>query len=301
MAKTADVLKSIWADPWFLALPPDGKLLFLWGITNEHSNMAGLYVVAEETILHETKLTPQRFKKALEVVHPKMGYRPESGTVCVPSRPKHARMKTDQIRTSILQAVENCPHPEIQSHYVARYRTNRWLGDHLVDLALELGLGEPQQGSTNLSEVPSHSQSQSHVVSKGKGGSGGKGKPADPSALPDGADPALAASTQRCLPVLQRTADARGAKPVTALAVYRAIESYPTKRHAEVAGEVEHWTVHGNGANKAAKDIVARFRNFLADAPDQPQAVQGVTGSRMTPEQYEASRRRHREAKGAAA
>ena len=280
MAKTADVLKSIWADPWFLALPPDGKLLFLWGITNEHSNMAGLYVVAEETILHETKLTPQKLTRALEAVHPKMGYRPESGTVCVPSRPKHARMKTDQIRTSILQAVEQCPHPEIQSHYVARYRTNRWLGDDLVSLASELGLDEPQQTSRNLNEVPSHSQSQSPVVGKGKRGSGGGGETPDLASLPEGADPRLATATHQCLPVLQRTAEARRAKPVTPLAVYRAIESFPTKRHTQVAGEVEHWTVHGNGATKQAKDVVARFRNFLADAPDVAPALVAVENDR---------------------
>jgi hypothetical protein len=161
VAKTADVLQAIWADPWFVALPPDGKLIFLWAITNEHSNLAGLYVVAEETIRHETKFSGPRLKKALELVGPTMIYREESGVVCVPSRPKHVRSKTPQIAKSIAAAVDNCPHPEIQSHYMARYGQNAWLGEPLQDLALDRALSEPQRASGNLAEVPSQSHSQS--------------------------------------------------------------------------------------------------------------------------------------------
>lgn len=160
MAKTADVLQAIWADPWFVALPPDAKLIFLWAITNEHSNLAGVYVVAEETIRHETKFTEGRLRKALEVVHPKMGYRAESGTVCVPSRPKHVRSKTPQIAKSIVRAVADCAHTEIQAFYLRKYGHSAWLGPLLHDLASEAGFGEPHQGSPNLSEVPSQSQSQ---------------------------------------------------------------------------------------------------------------------------------------------
>jgi hypothetical protein len=265
VAKTADVQHAIWSDPWFLPLPSDGKFIYLWGITNEHTNLAGLYVVAEETIRHETKLSARRLAKALEVVRPNMLYMPASGTVCIPSRPKHVRSKTEQIAKSIARAVAECVHPEIQAHYVDRYGGSAWLGPHLSDLALVVGNSEPHQGSTNLPEVPSlsHSQSQGHTKEK---------KPKivpDSSELPANLDPRLAGAARRCLPILRRTAEARGAQPVTLLAVSRAIESFPHKDHAVVAGEVEHWVVHGNGAKRQAKDIVARFRNFLDGAPDQ--------------------------------
>lgn len=160
MAKTADVLQAIWADPWFVALPPDGKLIFLWAITNEHSNLAGVYVVAEETIRHETKFPQARLEKAIAAVYPTMGYRRDSGTVCVPSRPKYVRSKTVQIAKSIARAIDDCVHPEIQQYYMRKYGSSAWLGPHLADLALELDFGEPHQGSPNLSEVPSQSQSQ---------------------------------------------------------------------------------------------------------------------------------------------
>lgn len=161
VAKTADVLQAIWADPWFVALPPDAKLIFLWAITNEHSNLAGLYVVAEETIRHETKFSQARLTKALEMVHPKMGYVRESGVVCVPSRPKYARTKSPQIAKSIVTAVRECPVPEIQSHYIKRYGNSAWLGEGLQDLASEATIGEPQRASLRLSEPPSQSHSQS--------------------------------------------------------------------------------------------------------------------------------------------
>lgn len=160
MAKTADVLKAIWADPWFVTLPPDGKLIFLWAITNEHSNLAGLYVVAEETIRHETKFSAQRLTKAFELVRPTMGYRPESGTVVVPSRPKYARTKNEPIAKSIIAAIRECVHEDVQSYYINKYAKNAWLGPYIEDLASELGIGEPHRTSPNLPEVHSQSQSQ---------------------------------------------------------------------------------------------------------------------------------------------
>lgn len=161
LAKTADVQQAVWADPWFLRLPPDAKLLFLWAITNEHSNLAGLYVVAEETIRHETKLTEARLSKALEALHPKMLYRPETGTVCVPSRPKHTRVKNDRTAKSIVTAIKECAHLDIQGLYVKKYGQNAWLSPLLDDLALQAGQIEVQQSPTNSTGVPSQSQSQS--------------------------------------------------------------------------------------------------------------------------------------------
>lgn len=85
----------------------------------------------------------------------------------------------------------------------------------------------------------------------------------DPDVLPDGFPPHLAAAVKASLLPLQRTAQFKGAKPVTVLAVARAIETRPDRDHVKVASEVEHWCCYGKGENKPAKDIVARFRTFL--------------------------------------
>jgi hypothetical protein len=265
VAKTADVQIGVWADPWFVPLAPDAKLLFLWAISCPHANMAGLYVVAEDTIRHETKLTGPRFEKALEALAPTMRYFPETGTVCIVSRPKHARVKSGQMAKSIAVAVKDCAHPELQAEYLERYGENAWLRDALANLALEVDLSELRQSSPNLSEVPSQSQ----VVGEQKTPKDRSSKAPDPDSLPEDFDPRLADAARRCLPVLQRTAEARGAKPVGLLAVSRAIETYPHKDHHVVAGELEHWLIHGNGTRASARDIVSRFRRFLDNSPDQ--------------------------------
>jgi len=104
-----------------------------------------------------------------------------------------------------------------------------------------------------------------------------KNKP-NPDQLPDGFPPHLAAAVKASLLPLQRTAEAKGAKPVTVLAVARAVETRPDRDHVKVASEVEHWCCYGKGEHKPAKDIVARFRTFLdnsdAVATRRPQAPQ---------------------------
>lgn len=109
----------------------------------------------------------------------------------------------------------------------------------------------------------------------GASSSTAKRKGPNPDVLPDGFPPSLADAVNAALPILQRTAEAKGAKPVTVLAVARAVESRPDRDHVKVATEVEHWCCFGRGEKRQAKDIVARFRNFL----DNSEAV-----ARRTPQ-----------------
>lgn len=97
----------------------------------------------------------------------------------------------------------------------------------------------------------------------GASSSTAKRKGPNPDALPDDFPPSLASAVKAVIPILQRTAEVKGAKPVTVLAVARAVESRPDRDHAKVATEVEHWCCFGRGEKRQAKDIVARFRNFL--------------------------------------
>lgn len=45
-----------WSDPKVRALSPESKLLFLYLITNEHANLAGIYHLPAVLIPHETGL-----------------------------------------------------------------------------------------------------------------------------------------------------------------------------------------------------------------------------------------------------
>jgi hypothetical protein len=159
MAKTADVQQAIWSDPWFLALPPDGKLLYFWAITNEHANLAGLFTVAEQMIQFETKLSPARFTKALALCEGKLYYRRESGVMWVVGRANNVRSRTTQIAKSIVRAVETCPEPDLQAAFVAKYAKQKWLMEAFDDLALGVDSVEPH---LNLSEL----HGQSHSLNK---------------------------------------------------------------------------------------------------------------------------------------
>lgn len=162
MGKTADVQQSIWSDPWFVALSADAKLLYLWAITTDHGNLAGLFTVAQQMIQFEAGLTPVRFTRALESLEGKLAYRAESGAVWVVGRAKNVRSKTTQIAKSIARAVEECPEEDFRRAFVAKYGGSKWLGDVLSHLAPQAESSEPH---LNLSEVPS--QSQSHSPSQG--------------------------------------------------------------------------------------------------------------------------------------
>ena len=161
MGKTADVQQAIWADPWFQALPPDAKLLYLWAITTDHGNLASLFTVALPMIQVETGLTPQRLSNALDQLDGKLAYRRESGALWVVGRAKRVRSKTAQIAKSIAKAVSECPEPEFQAAFMAKYGTSQWLSPFLSDLALQADSSEPHPNLTRTSpEVPSQSQSQ---------------------------------------------------------------------------------------------------------------------------------------------
>ena len=111
-----------------------------------------------------------------------------------------------------------------------------------------------------------------------------KKKKAAPQDLPPDFPADLVVAVDSTLPVLQSIAEARGAKPVTRLALAKVIEQYPRHAHLKVARSLDHWLLHGGGEKKPCKDVVARYRNFLDR--EEPVAVtrptvQQSVGDRM--------------------
>lgn len=142
MAKTADILQAIWTEPWFLARPPQSKVLYLWAITCTHGNLAGLFVVDESVIRLETKLDERELAAALSDLRGKIHYRQDTGVMWVAGKTKYVRSKSPQIATSIARAVRFCPDREIRSAFLARYGGEAWLAKAFRDAGLET-TGEP--------------------------------------------------------------------------------------------------------------------------------------------------------------
>jgi hypothetical protein len=66
MDKLRSVNTSIWSDTWFEDLPPTSKLLFIYFITNEKTNMLGIYEISVSKISFETGINKETISKALE-------------------------------------------------------------------------------------------------------------------------------------------------------------------------------------------------------------------------------------------
>ena len=66
MAKLRSVSTAFWSDPFIEELTPSEKLLYIYFITNEKTNMLGIYEVSIKKICFETGLSKEIVSKAFE-------------------------------------------------------------------------------------------------------------------------------------------------------------------------------------------------------------------------------------------
>jgi len=66
MATFRQIHVKIWKDGWFLDLPPDHKLLFIYLFSNERANLFGLYDLPVKVICFETGLDTETVTAGLE-------------------------------------------------------------------------------------------------------------------------------------------------------------------------------------------------------------------------------------------
>lgn len=66
MSKLRSINTSIWNDTWFEELDPEQKLLFIYLITNDKTNMLGVYEISIRKISFETSISKQKIEKSFE-------------------------------------------------------------------------------------------------------------------------------------------------------------------------------------------------------------------------------------------
>ena len=66
MAKLRSVSTAFWSDPFIEELTPSEKLLYIYFITNEKTNMLGIYELSIKKICFETGLTKDVVQKAFD-------------------------------------------------------------------------------------------------------------------------------------------------------------------------------------------------------------------------------------------
>ena len=67
MAKTARIYSSTWQDEWFQNLSIDHKLLWLYIVSNERCNIAGLYDTSIKNISNDTDISRESIVAGFKV------------------------------------------------------------------------------------------------------------------------------------------------------------------------------------------------------------------------------------------
>ena len=120
MANFRQIHVSIWKDAWFLDLEPQEKTLFIYMITNESTNLAGLYKIAFKVICFETGLekefvsnTLDKFSRADKVYY-------MDGVAWVVNLRKYHETTSSKVQTRILRNLHDIPDCELKIRYTER-------------------------------------------------------------------------------------------------------------------------------------------------------------------------------------
>jgi hypothetical protein len=99
MAKQRYVNTKFWSDTFISELNPLDRYLFLYFLTNEHTNIAGVYELPLKTISFETGIELDMLKKMLKRLIGKVVY--VDGWVCIKNFQKHQSTESEKVKRGI--------------------------------------------------------------------------------------------------------------------------------------------------------------------------------------------------------
>src|SRR3990167_315246 len=97
---------KFWSDTFISELNPLDRYLFLYFLTNEHTNIAGIYELPLKTISFETGLEIDMLKKMLKRLTSKIMY--IDGCVAMKNWEKH-QSSSEDVKTGIKRELSNIP------------------------------------------------------------------------------------------------------------------------------------------------------------------------------------------------
>lgn len=106
MAKQRYINTKFWSDNFIVQLDPTERYLFLYLLTNEHTNISGIYELPLRTMAFETGLEPEMLQKILDRFDPKVIY--VEGWVGIRNFTKH-QSSNDKVRAGIERAIKEVP------------------------------------------------------------------------------------------------------------------------------------------------------------------------------------------------
>ena len=99
MAKQRYVNTKFWSDTFISELNPLDRYLFLYFLTNEHTNIAGVYELPLKTVSFETGLEIDMLKKMLKRLIGKVVY--IDGWICIKNFQKHQSTESEKVKRVI--------------------------------------------------------------------------------------------------------------------------------------------------------------------------------------------------------
>lgn len=109
MSKQRAINTKFWSDPWVRdELNPLDRYLFLYFLTNEHTNISGVYELPIATIAFETGIDREELERSMiKRLRPKVIY--QRNWVIIPRFAKHQNLKSNDVRTGIEREFKNAP------------------------------------------------------------------------------------------------------------------------------------------------------------------------------------------------
>ncbi len=109
MAKQRVINTYIWDDPFIHRLDQDEKLLWIYALTNSHTDLCGAYEITMEKIEFQTKIAQERileifakFEAAQKIIY-------RDGWVMIKNFAKHQQGNSPNVRKGIARSLNDCP------------------------------------------------------------------------------------------------------------------------------------------------------------------------------------------------
>lgn len=139
-----------WNDSFISQLDPIEKLLFIYFITNEHTNICGIYELPLKVAAIETGIDESMFKKILGRLKPKIFY--YEGWVISTNFPKHQSLDNPKIQKGIENEKNLIPQRILDkaiAYGYPMYRASHLNSDSDLDSDLDLDTNTTSQSSVS--------------------------------------------------------------------------------------------------------------------------------------------------------
>lgn len=148
MAKERRLNTKLWSDSWVRTINPLDRYLFIYLLTNEHTDLCGIYELPLDTLAHETGIKENDLQSSyFPKLKPKVYY--YESWVIIPNFVKHQNIENEKIIAGIKRSLALIPKKILDKAIGYGYPMDR-----LSHLDSDLDLDLNSKVETNVSNIP---------------------------------------------------------------------------------------------------------------------------------------------------